>query len=369
MPMHPPLSTDALAVFALTAGWSASGKPSDEPGDRLTPLTPREWARLAATLESLGATPSSLLNRSAHEVDHLVEGSAISAEAVIRLAARASALAMEAERLQSRGIWLLSIADEAYPARLSSRLQASAPPILYGAGDHSLLDRGGLAIVGARDADEVALSFASDAAAALARSGQQVVSGGAKGIDAAAMNSAADAGGTVVGVIADSLERKARSSAIRELISEERLVLLSSYGSDVPFSVGTAMGRNRLIYCLADAALVISSAEGEGGTWAGATEALKARWVPVYARTGVGSPAGNAALVRLGARSFAGAATDAVTLTAIELAETASEVAGSADPTPAGVEQQTLFALPPESPGKTKPRSPKGATKRAVKSR
>ena len=325
MSMHPPLSTDALAVFALTAGKSASGSSSDEPGERPTPLTPREWARLAATLESLGATPSSLLNRSTQEVDHLVEGSAISAEVVMRLAGRASTLAMEAERLQSRGIWLLSIADEAYPARLRSRLQASAPPILYGAGDRSLLDRGGLAIVGARDADAVALSFASDAAAALARDGQQVVSGGAKGIDAAAMNSAADAGGTVVGVIADSLERKARSAAIRELISEERLVLLSSYGSDVPFSVGTAMGRNRLIYCLADAALVISSTEGEGGTWAGATEAIKARWVPVYARTGVGSPAGNTALVHLGAHSFDGPAAEAVGLTIAEVPEPESE--------------------------------------------
>ena len=103
-----------------------------------------------------------------------------------------------------------------------------------------------------------------------------MISGGAKGVDAAAMNGAVEAGGAVIGVLADSLERRARSVALRNLVQDERVVLLSPNGSDVPFSVGLAMGRNRLIYCLADLAVVVSASEGEGGTWAGATEALKA---------------------------------------------------------------------------------------------
>jgi len=175
---------------------------------------------------------------------------------------------------------------------------------LYCAGSVDLLEAGGTAIVGSRDADPAALAFASEAAASVARSGHVVISGGAKGIDAAALNGAAEAGGAVVGVLADSLERKARSVALRNLVEDERVVLLSPYGSDVPFSVGAAMGRNRLIYCLAEVAVVVSASEGEGGTWAGATEALKAGWVPIYARTGDAMPAGNAALVALGARPY-----------------------------------------------------------------
>ncbi len=44
------------------------------------------------------------------------------------------------------------------------------------------------------------------------------------------------------------------------------------YGPDARFTVGGAMGRNGLIYCMADLAVVASAAEGEGGTWAAATE-------------------------------------------------------------------------------------------------
>ena len=63
------------------------------------------------------------------------------------------------------------------------------------------------------------------------------------------------------------------------------------------------MARNRYIYTLADQALVIDSALENGGTWAGAVENLKHKWVPLYVRT-PGEGAGNAALVADGALPF-----------------------------------------------------------------
>jgi len=46
------------------------------------------------------------------------------------------------------------------------------------------------------------------------------------------------------------------------------------------------MQRNKLIYALADASLVVSSDKNKGGTWAGATEQLdKLKFVPVYVRS------------------------------------------------------------------------------------
>lgn len=304
MAIRHPLTADGLAVLALTARSVSAGLMPGPEQDPLKPLTPTEWARLAADLAAAGASPSSLLGVDTVGLESLVGSTAISVELIGRLAGRATTFSMEVERLQGRGIWLMTLADVAYPKRLRTRLGDSAPPVLYGAGSVELVGAGGTAIVGARDADATAITFAAEAAAAVARSGQPVISGGAKGIDAAALNGAAEAGGAVVGVLADSLERRARSVALRSLVEDERVVLLSPYGSDVPFSVGAAMGRNRLIYCLADLALVVSASAGEGGTWAGATEALKARWVPIYARTGEGVPAGNAALVALGARPF-----------------------------------------------------------------
>jgi DNA processing protein len=300
-----PLGADGLAILALTAR-SVGGRRATTSDNEPKPLPPKDWARVARALAAADASPADLLGRDAADLGRLLGGATAAAEVIAQLAGRATTLALEVERLAGRGVWLVSIADAAYPERLRDRLSDSAPPILYGAGAVDLLQAGGVAIVGSRDADADALAYAREAAAAVARSGRPVVSGGARGIDAAAMTGAAEAGGTVVGVLADSLERQARSTAVRALVADERLVLVSPYGADLPFSVGAAMGRNRLIYCLADAALVVSTSEGQGGTWAGATETLTAEWVPVYVRAGDGVPAGNAALSARGAIALEG---------------------------------------------------------------
>jgi predicted Rossmann fold nucleotide-binding protein DprA/Smf involved in DNA uptake len=65
------------------------------------------------------------------------------------------------------------------------------------------------------------------------------------------------------------------------------------------------MGRNKLIYAFSDVAVVVSSAEGSGGTWTGAIEALKGGWVPLVVRSGSGVPPGNAALIARGASALA----------------------------------------------------------------
>ena len=63
-------------------------------------------------------------------------------------------------------------------------------------------------------------------------------------------------------------------------------VLISPYDPAAGFNVGHAMQRNKLIYALADAALVVSSDYGKGGTWTGAVEQLeKLSFVPVYVRS------------------------------------------------------------------------------------
>ena len=358
MAIHHPLSGDSLAILALTAR-SMPGRKASPERDEPSPLAPSGWARVARALAAAEATPADLLGREAADLERLLGGAPGAAEVIGRLTARATTLAMEVERLAGRGIWLVSIVDAAYPARLRERLGDAAPPILYGAGAAELLNAGGVAIVGARDADASALAYATNAAAAVARAGRPVVSGGARGIDAAAMHGASEAGGTVIGAIADSLERQARSTSVRSLVEDERLVLVSSYGPDVPFSVGTAMGRNRLIYCLADAALVVATSEGEGGTWAGATEALAACWVPVYVRIDAGVPSGNRALISQGAIALEGGAEGAAQLPEHAAPPAPGEAGEPAADAPA-VEQQPLFG--------GEPAQPKRATRRASSS-
>jgi predicted Rossmann fold nucleotide-binding protein DprA/Smf involved in DNA uptake len=84
-------------------------------------------------------------------------------------------------------------------------------------------------------------------------------------------------------VLADSLERAALNRDHRNYLRDGQLVLLSPYDPQAGFNIGNAMQRNKLIYALADAALVVQSDYGKGGTWAGAIEQLEQlRLVPVY---------------------------------------------------------------------------------------
>ena len=82
------------------------------------------------------------------------------------------------------------------------------------------------------------------------------------------------------------------------------LCLVTPYSPDAGFSVGTAMGRNKLIYALADYAVVVASDVEKGGTWAGATEAMKAEWIPVFILEYSDMPQGNRMLLKKGGIAF-----------------------------------------------------------------
>jgi predicted Rossmann fold nucleotide-binding protein DprA/Smf involved in DNA uptake len=178
---------------------------------------------------------------------------------------------------------------------------------LFGAGDPVLLQGGGLAIVGSRDVDETGQTFAGDVAAWCARGGMPVISGGARGVDQIAMASAMGAGGIVIGVLADTLLRRSVTREARNALADGRLLLLSPYHPEAGFTVGNAMGRNKLIYALADYGLVVSAEHKKGGTWEGAVEELKRTpGRPVFIRMTGSVPVGNRKLLELGGVPFPG---------------------------------------------------------------
>jgi predicted Rossmann fold nucleotide-binding protein DprA/Smf involved in DNA uptake len=78
--------------------------------------------------------------------------------------------------------------------------------------------------------------------------------------------------------------------------------LISPFDPNAGFNVGHAMQRNKLVYALADAALVVSSDHNKGGTWTGAVEQLeKLHYVCVYVRFSGNTTEGIGALVKKGA--------------------------------------------------------------------
>src|SRR6185436_6319764 len=268
----------------------------------LEPFKLGEWNQLEKQLASSSIkNASSLHGRSREDLARNLSLVPQEAERIVQLLQRAGRLALDLENLFSHGLWAITRVDELYPVRLREALKHQAPTVLFGAGETSLLDKAGVAVVGSRNIDQPGAEFARDVGRKIASANLPVVSGGARGTDRIAMDGAIEAEGTAIGVLADSLDATVRKSDVRELLLDGRLVLLTSYAPTAGFSVGAAMGRNKLIYGLADFAVVVSSDFQTGGTWAGAVEALKAGWCPVFVRDGPAVPKGNKELIKLGA--------------------------------------------------------------------
>lgn len=297
--MTPPMSPNTQAILLLTAPLIA-GRDTAAPDL----LTPSEYKALARHLREIQRQPADLVSTDADEIIHACRA-VVDESRLRRMLGRGFLLSQVIERWQSRAIWVVSRADASYPRRLKARLREDAPAVLYGCGDIALLESGGLAVVGSRHVDDALVDYTMSVGRLAARAGRTLVSGGAKGIDQAAMRGALEAGGRVCGVLADSLERTVMTREHRNLLLDGQLTLISPYDPNAGFNVGNAMQRNKLIYALANAALVVSSDLNKGGTWTGATEQIeKLRFVPIYVRiSGEPSP-GLGALRQKGALAW-----------------------------------------------------------------
>ena len=280
--MNETLSLNTKAILLLTAPLILGRGKGKESNDL---LKPREYTKLACYLQETSKQPADLLGLEADQIlrdsHHILDG-----DRLRRLLDRGFLLSQTAERWGARGIWVLSRADDDYPKKLKIRLKQDSPSLLYGCGDREILNSGGLAVVGSRNVNGSLLEYTQEVGQLTAKAGRTIVSGGARGIDQAAMSGALEAGGRVTGVLADGLEKTVMKRDNRNRLLEDQFVLISPYDPNAGFNAGHAMQRNKMIYALADAALVVNAEINKGGTWAGAIEQLeKLRLVPVYVRS------------------------------------------------------------------------------------
>jgi predicted Rossmann fold nucleotide-binding protein DprA/Smf involved in DNA uptake len=304
-------SPQTQAILLLTVAFT---KPA--PGDP-EPLTPAEWGRFASWLKGQEKSPESLLT-SDDPIAFLQGWSdpSVTPDRLRHLLGRSGAMGLALEKWQRAGLWVMTRSDADYPVRLKKRLKLESPPVLFGCGDRGLLQRAGIAVVGSRAANQEELGEASRLGAGIASQGFSVVSGGARGVDEAAMLGALESQGTAAGVLADSLLRAATSAKYRKGLMGKKLVLASPFNPEAAFDAGNAMTRNKYIYCLADAAVVVTAGKESGGTWNGATENLQHGWVPLWVQESSTPDPGNAALVRQGARWLPARGLDASALIA-----------------------------------------------------
>lgn len=273
------LSVDTQTILLLTAPLLIGDE--DRPA---APLRSSEYRRLQNHLARINRVPADLIGTDADQlIDELK--TTLESDRLRRLLNRGFELTQAIEHWRSRSIWVVGVSDVGYPQRFKDRLSERAPLVIYGCGAIGLTETNCFGVVGSRDVDESLITYTENVGSLAARSGYTVVSGGARGVDQAAMRGAIDGGGNVVGILADSLERASVNRENRDLIVDGRVLLLSVHDPGASFSVGNAMQRNKLIYALNDATLVVNSDYETGGTWSGAIEQLeKYHFGVVYVR-------------------------------------------------------------------------------------
>lgn len=186
---------------------------------------------------------------------------------------------------------------------------ADPPAALFVRGDITVLGARAVAIVGARAASAYGLALAERLARDLAALGIVIVSGLARGIDAAAHRGALAAGGRTIGVLPCGIDRVVppeHAALAADMASAGALVSELAFGA--PFGRGAFVRRNRLIAALAQATIVVEAGVASGALRTAEVASKLGR--PLLASPGdVDRPGamGTLALLRAGARIAADA--------------------------------------------------------------
>ena len=203
---------------------------------------------------------------------------------------KADKILADCQRLSLR---ILTIQDAEYPGRLQNIYDP--PCLLYVKGRLPAIDEeAAVAVVGTRDCTPYGVACAEKLGYGLANGGAVVVSGLAKGIDAAASRGALRAGGVTVGVVGNGLDvhYPYESRYLYEDIAAAG-VLLSEYPPGTEPAKNHFPARNRILSGLSLAALVVEAPERSGALITAETALEQGRDVfavpgPIDAPTSVG---------------------------------------------------------------------------------
>jgi DNA processing protein len=244
--------------------------------------------------------------------------------------------------LEGEGRQLLLRGHPEYPGILAEL--PSAPPLLYVTGDAAALDRGpAVAIVGSRSPTKAGREHARYFGRELARAGFTVISGLARGIDAAAHEGALEAEGSTVAVLGcgpDRVYPKEHTELAARIRGQGAVV--SEFPVETPPRGRHFPQRNRIISGLALATLVVEADERSGSLGT-------ARWAAEQGREVLAVPGpitsplsrGPHRLIREGAKLAAEAADIAEELG--PLGPVPREAAGRPSPSAVDAEEQAVL--------------------------
>ncbi len=268
------------------------------------PLKPHEFARLTRWLEKRGMRPSHLLDSFGINALSDFYNKSITVGRIHSLLERESIFEKSLKNWEAKGIWILCSFDADYPFLLKSRLKSQAPPLLYGAGNMELLNAGGIAIVGADEAEEADFELARKAASVCAGLDIPVLSWGGKGASGEALSAVLAEKGRGICVIPSSLSRATGSRIYKEYLENEGFLLVSPFHPESGFDEMNLLSRNKYVFAMAQYTLVINTEKEKGDCLNICKENLNNNRFPMFVHRGDNTPEGNETLLESGAIPF-----------------------------------------------------------------
>lgn len=267
-------------------------------GKDVRPLEPSEWSNLAAKMVDIGVEPENLLSFNNQDFIEILGETPENAQRMVRLIDRSASLAFEVADYESKGIHIITRADDTYPKQLKTKLHRSCPPLFYCAGDISLLHMKSVGYVGSRKITPEDAAFAVATVQKTVSNRYAVVSGGAKGIDSISSEAAINNGGFAIEYLGESMIKRMKNPLLLEAIQNGQLLLISFVVPDAGFFAGNLMARNKFIYAQSNGTVIVRS-EKKGGTWSGANENLRNNWCTAFCWNKL-EYEGNQVLIKLG---------------------------------------------------------------------
>ncbi len=169
------------------------------------------------------------------------------------------------EFTEKNNIGLVSYWSKAYPQKLKQIY--GAPPMLYYKGENLFAEPSpSVAIVGSRRSTPYGLSMARSIAGELSECGINVISGLAKGIDAAAHQAALDSGGLTTGVLGCGIDviYPASNKELYMKIQDQGGMILTEFSPGTSAVSTNFPQRNRIISGICDGVIVVEAAKGSG---------------------------------------------------------------------------------------------------------
>lgn len=244
-----------------------------EEKEGVSPLSLGQWNAFLDNLIRCGLEPKVILENCQDVKNMGYDDQEL--ERIKRLADRGASVAFALDDYEKRGIHTITLLNDKYPVMLKSKLKTKKPPVLFYAGDIELAGKVGIGVVGSRNLSVAGADFIGKLVEKAVGERMVIYSGGARGADSVAENTAMATGGAAVEFLADSLATKIKKKDISQRIIGRNMLLISDYLPTAGFSAARAMNRNKYIYGSAYGTFVAESDYNTGGTWAGATEAMK----------------------------------------------------------------------------------------------